>query len=262
MKRSPWQIQMAVIFALLMREIKTRFGGQWTGVIWLLGLPLLQLGLWVMVNTYLRGRLVRGGYEFAIFLIVAMIPYQLCTGMWTQMSSAISSNLGLFAFRQVKPLDTMIARAILEFVIDVFTFVLVMLLLARFGFKVVLPMHLLDYMTAWAAYVFFGFNVGVFLATVSGVVPRLGVVVSMLSLPLYVTSGLLFDISHSPPELLYWFQFNPLLHLNELGRAAWLPGYKAMPGISYGYPIFVGLVFGGLGSAIYSLRRQKLATGD
>jgi capsular polysaccharide transport system permease protein len=223
---------------------------------------LLQLSIWVAVNIYLRGRLTRGSYEFAVFLIVAMFPYQLCTGMWSKMSGAISSNLGLFAFRQVKPLDTMIARAILEFVIAVLNFVLIMLLLGRLGFRDMIPVHLLGAMFAWGCFVFLGFNIGVFLATISGVVPRLGFIVSLLQFPLYVTSGLLFSLTNTPPELLYWFMFNPLLHLNELVRAAWLPGYIPMAGINYGYPLMVALIFGGLGSAIYTLRRHKLATGD
>jgi capsular polysaccharide transport system permease protein len=124
------------------------------------------------------------------------------------------------------------------------------------------PVHLLDYMMAWGCFMFLGFNIGLFLATISGLVPRLGVIVSMLMLPLYISSGLLFSLSNTPPELLYWFKFNPLLHVNELARAAWLPGFVPMSGINYSYPMMVGLVFGGIGSAIYTLRRHKLATGD
>ena len=54
-KRTPWQIQRAVIFALLMRELKTRFGTHWTGVVWLLGTPIAQVGVLVGFNAFLRG---------------------------------------------------------------------------------------------------------------------------------------------------------------------------------------------------------------
>ena len=30
-KRSPWEIQRAVIFALFIRELQTRMGGRWLG---------------------------------------------------------------------------------------------------------------------------------------------------------------------------------------------------------------------------------------
>jgi capsular polysaccharide transport system permease protein len=94
-KRTPWQIQRAVIFALLMRELKTRFGGHWTGVVWLLmGTPLAQVFMLVAINTFLRGRLHAGLYEYAIFLLVALIPFRMSTGLWSQLMHAPKANQG------------------------------------------------------------------------------------------------------------------------------------------------------------------------
>jgi capsular polysaccharide transport system permease protein len=245
-----------------MRDIKTRFGSHWTGLLWLFGIPIAQLIVFVLINTYLRGRLARAGYEFTIYLVVAMIPYRLSTGLWGDITGAVRANLGLYAFRQVKPMDTMIARCVLEILIDLLTFVIIMFTLSRLGFKAVLPAHLGTYMVAWGVYAFLGFNIGVFLATIAGPLPRLSLAVQMLTMPIYITSGILFSLSNVPQELLYWFLFNPMLHLTELARGAWLPGYVPLRGVTWQYPIMVGLVFGGLGSMIYTLRRHKLATGD
>ena len=36
LKRTPLQIEKAVLFALIMRELKTRFGGRLIGLFWVL----------------------------------------------------------------------------------------------------------------------------------------------------------------------------------------------------------------------------------
>ena len=102
-KRTPWQIQRAVIFALLMRELKTRFGTHWTGVVWLVGMPMAQVGVLVVFNAFLRGRLHEGIYPYGVFLMVALIPFRLCTGLWSQLMNAAKANEGLFNYRQVVP---------------------------------------------------------------------------------------------------------------------------------------------------------------
>ncbi|MFZ2988542.1 ABC transporter permease [Ideonella sp.] len=261
-KRTPWQIQRAVVFALLMREIKTRFGGHWTGVIWLVGSPLIQVFVLVLVNTYLRGRLSRGSYEFAIFLIVAMMPYQLCTGLWSQLMTAVKSNLGLFNYRQVKPMDTIVARALLELVIDAIVFVIAMIILARAGFQPILPEQLLAYLGVWGLFFLLGSTIGLTLATVIGPLPRLGFAVQLLSLPLMFSSGVLFSVHGLPQDVLDWLLYNPLLHLVELSRVAYLPGYNPLNGVNVYFPLMVTLLFGALGISLYRLRRQKMASGD
>ena len=68
-RRSSWQIQRAVVFALMMRELKTRFGGHWTGVFWMFGQPLAELMMFLWMNTAIRGRIVRDGYDYVVFLL-------------------------------------------------------------------------------------------------------------------------------------------------------------------------------------------------
>lgn len=261
-KRTPWQIQRAVIFALLMRELKTRFGGHWTGVVWLLGLPLVQVFMMVAMNTYLRGRLHAGLYEYAIFLLVALIPFRMSTGLWTQLMNAPQANQGLFNYRQVTPMDALAARALLELVLESSTFVLVMLIMARLGYTEVLPWHLLDFLTVWLVYFFLGAGMGLTLAGLNGPVPRLGTFVQILSMPLYLLSGVLFALPKAPPPVGDWLQLNPMMHLVECGRAAYLPGYVLPQGLSLGYPAMWALTLCFLGMSLCRWRRAALAAGE
>lgn len=261
-KRTPWQIQRAVIFALLMRELKTRFGTHWTGVVWLLGTPIAQVGVLVGFNAFLRGRLHEGLYPYAVFLMVALMPFRLCTGLWSQLMGAAKANQGLFNYRQVVPMDAFISRAILELVLNIVIFAISMLILARLGLPYTLPDRLLYLMVVWAVYFFFGVGMGLLLAGLSGPMPRIGTLVNLISMPLYMLSGVVF-VFHAPtPDINAVLLLNPLMHLVECGREAYLAGYHPSQGINLAYPAMWALTLCFLGMGICRIRRQELAAGE
>ena len=261
-KRTPWQIQRAVIFALLMRELKTRFGTHWTGVVWLVGQPMAQVGTLVVFNAFLRGRLHEGLYPYGVFLMVALIPFRLCTGLWFQLMNAAKANEGLFNYRQVVPMDAFASRAILELVLNAVTFLFSMLILARLGIPYTFPAHLLYFLWVCCVYYFFGVGMGLVLAGLSGPLPRLGSLIGLISMPLYMLSGVVFSFRSASPEINAILQFNPLMHLVECGREAYLWGYRSAQGINMAYPAMWALTLCFAGMSICRLRRQSLAAGE
>jgi capsular polysaccharide transport system permease protein len=261
-KRTPWQIQRAVIFALLMREIKTRFNGHWTGVVWMIGTPLLQTTALVFVNVYLRGHTGRESYDFAIYLLVALEPFKLCTGLWSTLMNGAKSNLGLFGYRQVKPLDTLIARAILETLIDFLVFVICIVLMDRIGFRPAVPDQPLAYLGVWLAFFLLGSGFGLVLSTLIGPAPKLGTVISLMSLPLMVFSGAIMPLPNLPQEYMNMLLMNPLMHLVELARAYYIKGYSPIQGVGFVVPLTYTLVFWFLGMSLYWIRRGKMAVGE
>ena len=159
-KRTPWEIQKTVVFALVMREIKTRLGGNWMGVLWLIGIPLAQMIMLVWINTVLRGRLSRAGYDFMIYLVVALIPYEIFRHLWSQLARAVKANRGLFGYRQVKPMDTFVARTLLELTLQLLILVAILVLFDRLGFGPVIPVDPLAYVAATGMFAFAGCRVG------------------------------------------------------------------------------------------------------
>lgn len=262
-KRTPWQIHRAVIFALLMREIKTRFGGRWMGFLWVLGEPMLQVALLMLIQIMVRGRITRESYAFAIFLVVAYVPFKVCTGLWTQLMNGAKSNLGLFNYRQVKPFDTLVARTILECAIDVFVLIVLLSILAWLGLSPTVPNDWLAYIGTWLIFIFMGMGIGMSLAALIGVLPKIGLAVQVVSLPLYMASGVIMPLKSLPitPEILEILMLNPLLSVVELSRVAFLPGYVPLQGTSLGYPLGFTLVVCTLGMALYRVRRMSMAAG-
>lgn len=261
-KRSSWQIQRAVVFALLMRELKTRFGGRLSGIVWVLGLPLLQLAILVWINTALRGRLSRAGLEFPIFLMLGLVPFQLFRGLWTQLMNSAAANRGLFGFKQVKPLDAMIARMILEICLQALIFVCAMMFLGRIGYSPVVPHDVLPVMVAFMLLALLGGGLGVLSAVLQDAFPRWGTFVSLISMPLYLLSGIIFSLHHLPAEMTAMLLWNPVLHLVELLRGAYVPGYSLLQGVNWRTPIEQIVIIWAIAMNVYWMRRQQLIMRD
>ncbi|MBN4841725.1 kpsM protein, partial [Citrobacter braakii] len=73
-KRSPWEVQRSVVFALFIRELKTRFGGRWIGAFWVLLEPLAHVLMLLMIFGFVQHR-VLAGVEYSVFLLVGLVPF-------------------------------------------------------------------------------------------------------------------------------------------------------------------------------------------
>ncbi|HST01631.1 MAG TPA: hypothetical protein VLJ84_08220, partial [Usitatibacter sp.] len=106
-------LQRRVLHALLMREVITRFGRDNLGVLWLIAEPMLfTLGvatLWSAVGLeHLSAVPV---IAFAITGYSSALLWRNCA---TRCSMAIESNKGLLYHRNVRVIDVLLTRILLE----------------------------------------------------------------------------------------------------------------------------------------------------
>jgi capsular polysaccharide transport system permease protein len=72
--RTPWQIQRAVVFALFLREMKTRFGAKKYGYFWAIAEPAaIIVVFWAMFGLHLRRGMA--GVDYPMFLMTGMLPF-------------------------------------------------------------------------------------------------------------------------------------------------------------------------------------------
>ena len=256
-KRTSWEIQIAVVFALLMRELKTRFGGKLVGLFWVLFEPILNIYILLFVRGVLRTRIVSATIEYPVYHVVAMIPYFIFRSAWFRAMEAVSGNKGLFAYRQVKPMDAMIARVVLEAVIYTFVFFIVLGTLAWFGMKF-LPDDPLLFITCWFVNLGMGFGLGEVCLVLTHGKPNAKAIVRLMSMPLYLLSGILIPLKSFPPNVLYWLMWNPTANLVEMERVAYYHQYTPAKGANLTYPLMCTLVLMAFGHALYRLNHKKL----
>jgi capsular polysaccharide transport system permease protein len=107
------QIQLRVIGAVLMREIITRFGRDNLGVLWLFVEPMMFTVGVLLVWTFTR---LASGRDLPIvmFCVTGYSSVLLWRNCVSRAATAIPPNFGLLYHRNVRPLDLILARALLE----------------------------------------------------------------------------------------------------------------------------------------------------
>jgi capsular polysaccharide transport system permease protein len=257
MKRSSWQIQKAVVFALVLRELKTRFGGRLEGLVWVLFEPMAHIAIMLALKVVLRERFAGVMIDVAVYLVVAMIPFFIFRNIWMRGMGAVDANAGLFGYRQVKPGDAIAARAIMETVMYTMIYVAFVLIFVWMGYHA-LPSKPLEYMGLVLIFIVMGIGMGLISVVIVKRAPAAATFFNLLSFPLYISSGVLIPLTSFPPLVVEALMWNPMLHLVELSRWAYFDTYQPLFGVNLEYPLAwaFGVVF--LGVLMFSADRRRL----
>src|SRR6266545_5253949 len=107
--------QANVIFALVFKEFRGRSKGSagLLGLFWTLTTPALT-ALALASMWYFLGRHDFNGVSPFLVMTVSIIPYQLMRHSFGYIPAAVGSNMSLYGYPQVKPIDTLLARFILD----------------------------------------------------------------------------------------------------------------------------------------------------
>jgi capsular polysaccharide transport system permease protein len=255
-KRSAWAVQRAVVFALLLRELKTRLGGRWLGVFWLLLEPLAYLLLQVLMFSTMHAA-VSPSIEYPVFLITGMLPFLIFRSLMFRLMDGIDANRGLFGYRQVKPIDTLVSRGLLEIGLQSIVYLIALATLGWFGYHW-WPAQPLELIAVSIVLITMGASLGLLFAVLTNDVPQLRAFVRITSFPLYLLSGVILSVHALPPELQKWLLWNPVLHLIELSRHSFFPQYPLLAGVNLGYPLGTTVVVLALALSLYRVRRDRL----
>ena len=221
-----WTIQRNVINALVYRELKTRVSQVKFGVFGVFIEPLGVIGVFLLIFGFIRGG--SPGIDIILFLACGVILYTMYVNISIRSLNSMRANEELFFYRPVKPVDTVIARALVEsglygsifLIIAGFTCLLrEQWLIHDFGMLVV----------TFIALVFNAFGFGVFLMAAGHRYRALHQIVPMIMRPMWFISGIFFSLSAVPQQFLPWLSWNPITQAIELSRSAFSPDYPINP---------------------------------
>ncbi|WP_082936846.1 ABC transporter permease [Pseudomonas citronellolis] len=256
--RTPFQIQKSVIFALVLREARSRIGSRRLGALWILLEPICHLLIFSVLYTIVRGRSM-AGVDYPVFVLVGMAPFLLYRNTALRLMDSLRENRSLFAYKQIHPLDSFIARAMVETCLSALVYAILVFGFAWSGFDMSVAQPL-QWIGALALGLLFAFGLGLLLALVTHALPSAKSVIRMAFFPLYFISGVLVPASYLPPAMMPYLLLNPFLHIVELIRAEVLPHYTPVDGISAEYvgAVTLLLLFASLGT--YRARRLHLVS--
>jgi capsular polysaccharide transport system permease protein len=245
--------------ALFLREALSRLAQDRIAWVWLIAEPLAHIMLLVWVfSVGFRQRVVAGA-DVGVFIILGIMGFFLVRNIMTRASEAVGASEALYAFRQVKPVDTVIARAAVEALLIGVVFLVIFAGAALLGHPIY-PADPLAALLALAALWLTGLGLGLVFSVLGNLVEEFGRMVRLLVTPLYFFSAVIYPSVVVPPSMRDILLLNPIVHGLEVLRVAFMPLYRVPPGIDLGYLAAFAAATIFLGLALHIRFKSRLMT--
>jgi capsular polysaccharide transport system permease protein len=235
------RITTQVLGAILLRNMRTRFGGSYQAYVIAILWPYSHLVIIVVAYTIL-GRIAPLGTDTVTYFAISLAPFILYSYTMRGISSSIIANRPLLHFPRVKVLDILFARVLLESITACVICFIVMVSLIVFGFEFE-PFDYAQMLAGFAGGLYFGVAVGIAWGLVCGIVPGAAYLTNIWIVTFWVSSGIFFLPDSLPNQLQYWLSYIPLMHAVELARVGYYPDFHStILDVSYLFWYSTGLI--------------------
>lgn len=252
-------IMSRVIYAIILRESRTRYGSSNIGYAWAIVDPLVTLAVFVGIFSLL-GRTSPVPAPIAVFFTTAIVPLFFWRGAVGQAANAVSASLGLLSYPQVMPADVVIGRLILEAATTIFVFILFLI-----GLNFILGISPTWFfgdppqvILATAGLLYFTLGCCFLSSSLGRVLPVWRNIWGYMSRPIWLLSGIFFTLEQLPTGVRAFMTYNPVAHVIEWMRSAMIPTFE-----SNAYSILFPMAFATIALIIgLVIDRILLLTGD
>jgi capsular polysaccharide transport system permease protein len=253
--RQGWRIQQRVIGALMIRELNTRFGRDNIGFLWIMAEPLLFAGLVSIVWTFMRGT-EENGVSIVALIGSGYLPLTFFRNSVGRSAKVVEANSGLMYHRQVKMLDFVLTRVIIEFIGAMMAYVFLGSVMCAFGLFPI-PNNIGILIGGLVIYGFFTLSICLILAPLSEVselVERLLPVTTYIMIPFSGTFNMNSWLSPQVRDIMLW---SPPANAMEIMRYG-LFGETVQPYYSITEPLVVSTICTMFGLIFMRKIRRKI----
>ena len=245
-KRTSLQIQLDVLHALILHDIKSRYLGNGLGYLITIIWPASHLAI-LMTIFVVSGRSAPNGSSSLLYVTTGVYPFII----WSYISrftmmSAMQNKIYL-NFPVLKPMDIVIARVILELNTSFIILVWMIGFLLLVGVDA-MPINPEQAAIGVLAAVVLGVGFGMLGAVFTFLVPYSFLFYTIIIITFYPTAGIFINPESMPRAIGDLFYWNPLLHCVEMVRSAYYPDYTTRL-LDIKYPFILGFatIVAGLG---------------
>jgi len=227
-----WRVERRVIWALMLREMLTRYGRHNIGFLWLFVEPMtFTLGvaaLWTALKAVHGSTL-----PIVAFAITGYSSVLLWRNMPSRCIRAIEPNLSLLYHRNVRPIDIYLSRLLLEAAGATMSFIILTLFFNFLGW-VELPENVLQVAGGWVMIAWFGIALGILLGAFSETSETVEKLWHPISYFLFPLSGAAFLVDALPTAAQHLILFLPMVNGVEFLREGFF-GSKIVAHYDMGY---------------------------
>jgi capsular polysaccharide transport system permease protein len=221
--RTPLQVMRASISALSIRYLQNKLissiqSRRGTGIIALFFEPVSHILIWMCVKYTLA---INTGTTLStpLFILLGASPFLFSRNIIRQSANIIKNNQKLFVFRQVRPIDPIIATLASELLISTSLFIIFLLVFTWIGIEWHIY-HLTYLLLNTCSFIFFLFGLSLIIAVAGFFLRILKPLITLLLHFAYLLSGVFFNGADLPEKMKPFFLSNPLFQYIEMCRNA------------------------------------------
>ncbi|UWQ21861.1 ABC transporter permease [Jannaschia sp. W003] len=239
------------VIALMLREMSSTYGRSPGGFLWVLLEPIAGIALLTAVFS-MALRTPALGSNFPLFYATGVLPYLSFLGLAGKLGLSLRFSRHLLAYPTVTWVDALLARTILNALVDVLVAVLVFGgILLIFDVRVIVDAGAIALAATMGLALAFG--VGTMNCFLFMRFPAWQLVFGIAMRPMFFVSGIFFLLESVPMPFRDWLWWNPIAHLVGMMRRGFYASYEA-PWVS---PLYVfGLSAALCAMAMLLLRRN------
>jgi capsular polysaccharide transport system permease protein len=215
-----------IIAALVMRDIRTRYGRNRLGFLWALFEPMAHIAILAVVFAVTMRTNPPLGSNYLLFYLTGVAPYLLFNHISSSGGHGISGGRNLMQLPGIAPTDIVVAKGVVELFISALVLIIFGLGFVAAGIPG-LPANPGPVFAAFGM----AFAMGVGTAGIYATFFEFGKLVDMvfkaLFRAMYLTSGIFFLPATVPEGLRTILVWNPFVHIIDLARTGYYPFYDS-----------------------------------
>lgn len=233
-------IYLQVLSALILRDMRSRFGGSYWGYLAQMMWPVVHVMVIFGLMLH-RGLDSPMGDSPLLFVATGAVPFLAFKYISREMLKGYNVHRSLTWFPQVKRVDTMAARALVEIVSSFMGIGVILVFLISLGVDPV-PVDFTMALTGYVAAMAMGIAIGVVNIGIVAIFPFWAMIYMLITIILYMTSGVMFMACYMPEDIYTIMRWNPMVQIVEWVRL----GYEPNLPIHIDYLYVCGWIFASL----------------
>jgi len=246
-RRSAVSVFMAVQKALFFRELGMKLSVGRLGFFWLFFEPFAQVFFFILIRVEItKHNGNQANFDYAIFMAIGFVAFNMFKTILNSSKGAFQANKGLLNYKQVKPIDTILARVLLQ----LFVTTCILLIFIFIGFILnydIKPQNLLMVIIGYLWLLIFSFGIGLLVGVGNSFFESIGKTVNILSFGLLIFSAVFYPLIKLPIIAQKILLYNPLVHFMEMIHSSYISTLDDRF-VDYSYmflwtiiPLFMGL---------------------
>lgn len=244
------------VFAIFLRELKTRFGEKKLGIFFIILEPLIHILIIITIFSVIKHNF--SNFSYTNFIILGLIPYLLFKNIVNALITSIEANKAIFIYKVIKPFHVYSARVLLEVLIYTTIFLVLIIGVTLVDENFILMIKPLQFLITISLLILFAISIGIIANIAYHKTQLTKIIVNTLLTMLYFGSAIFYPLWIVPQNFQLILSYNPILNFLELLKSFYFENYNLSYTISFYYIFFISIIMLYISLLLYKKYNQSL----